>query len=72
MATFLVTFAVFALAAAGLGVGYLLQNRELKGSCGGLSAMNGEPCPICGGKPADCEREAAPGEASVGRYTPEK
>lgn len=71
MATFIVTFAVFALAAMGLGVGYLLQNRELKGSCGGISAMNGEPCPVCGGEPADCDREPAAGaKAAVKTYKP--
>ena len=67
MATFLVTFAVFTLAAAGLGVGYLLANKELKGSCGGLSAMSGEPCPVCGGEPSKCESA----DSGVQKYVPE-
>lgn len=72
MATFLVTFAVFSLAIAGLGVGWLLQSRELKGSCGGISALDGEPCPVCGGEPTDCDRDSG-GEkraGSVGVYRP--
>ena len=70
MTIFLITFGVFALAALGLGIGYLLQNRELKGSCGGLAAMNGEPCPVCGGEPADCERAPDAGQTEVRTYKP--
>ena len=70
MATFLVTFTVFSLAALGLGVGYLFQNRELKGSCGGLQAMNGEPCPVCGGQPKDCDQVQDEASGDVGKYRP--
>lgn len=71
MTTFLVTFGVFALAIGGLGIGWLLQNRELKGSCGGISALDGEPCPVCGGEPTDCDRPAAESTGrGVGVYRP--
>lgn len=76
MATFLVTFGVFALAALGLGVGWLLSGRELKGSCGGLAAASGEPCPVCGGRPADCDAGQQPGgdgqTGGVRRHVPGK
>lgn len=50
-----VTFAVFAVTFGGLAVG-LLQNKPLKGSCGGLSAATGERCNICGASSEDrCE-----------------
>lgn len=62
MNTFLITFAVFAVALAAMAVGVLLAAKPLKGTCGGLGAMSdrfGDPmCDICEGdpakKPADC------------------
>lgn len=54
MSTFFVTFAVLLLAFAGLAVG-LLRGKPIKGSCGGLSAMSGEQCSVCGGRPENCE-----------------
>lgn len=51
----LVTFVVFGLAIAGMAIGVIVSNRQLKGSCGGLSAMAGKetssPCSLCS-KPA--------------------
>lgn len=56
-----VTFAVFAVAFGGLAVG-LLQNKPLKGSCGGLSAMTGERCDVCGAKSEErCEAPSQEG-----------
>lgn len=55
---FLVTFAVLAVAFGGLALG-LLQNKPLKGSCGGLSNVTGERCGFCGADSADrCEAPA--------------
>lgn len=51
----LVTFVVFSVAFGGLAIG-LLQNKPLKGSCGGLSAMTGERCDVCGAtREEDCD-----------------
>ena len=41
MQVFVLTFAVFALAMFGLAVGWLFNQRALKGSCGGISAVPG-------------------------------
>ena len=53
---FLVTFTVMLLAVGGLAIG-LLQNKPLKGSCGGIANMTGDDCSICGGKPELCETD---------------
>jgi hypothetical protein len=46
-----------------MAVGVLAGRGPIKGSCGGMSAMSGEDCPICGGNPARCDaNDAAPGE----------
>ena len=39
---------MFALCMAGLGLGVLLSNRELSGSCGGVVDSEGEPIASCG------------------------
>lgn len=44
VATLLITFSVFLLAVGGLSLGWLMQGKILKGSCGGLG---GEQCGIC-------------------------
>lgn len=41
MTIFFATFAVFGLAMIGLALGWLLNAKELKGSCGGLSSIPG-------------------------------
>lgn len=48
---------VFGLVIAGMAVGVIFSNRQIKGSCGGLSTMQGgsSPCMVCGGKPTDCD-----------------
>lgn len=55
---FVVTFAAFAATFIGLALG-LLQNKPLKGSCGGLSNVTGESCNICGASSSDaCDGDA--------------
>ncbi|MDP1543815.1 MAG: (Na+)-NQR maturation NqrM [Polycyclovorans sp.] len=49
LATLLVTFSVFMLAVGGMAVGWLVQGKVIKGSCGGLG---GDSCGICK-KPCD-------------------
>ena len=41
MATFVLSFAVVALAVAGMAVGVLCGRRPIAGSCGGLNALDG-------------------------------
>ena len=50
MELFLITLGVLLIAAAGMGVGVILSNKELKGSCGGLGNIIGEDCMFCGKK----------------------
>lgn len=63
---------IFGLAIAGMAIGVIISNRQLKGSCGGLSAMSGQgdssPCSLCS-KPAtacpkkqELENEVPPAE----------
>jgi uncharacterized protein len=48
MTLFLLSFAVIALAAAGLGAGLLLGRGPIRGSCGGDAAL--KICALCPGK----------------------
>ena len=55
MSEILIAFFVFALAICGLGLGFILNNKPLQGSCGGLSAFEeGAPCEFCGKEQGDC------------------
>lgn len=49
MTTILLALGIFALAFAGMAVGVIFSNRCIKGSCGGLSNLEGaESCSACG------------------------
>ncbi|MDO4450878.1 MAG: (Na+)-NQR maturation NqrM [Moraxella sp.] len=53
---FLVTFGVFVLFFLLMGIGYLIQKKPLKGSCGGVATLMGdEYCQFCGNDPNKCE-----------------
>ena len=52
---FLVTFAALVLFFVFMGIGVILSDKRLKGSCGGLGAIMGEECSFCG-KKDECER----------------
>lgn len=53
---FFVTFGVFVLFFLFMGVGYLVQKKPLKGSCGGVATLMGdEYCQFCGNDPNKCE-----------------
>ena len=55
MSEILIASLVFALAICGLAAGYILNNKPLQGSCGGLSTFNeGAPCEFCGKEQGDC------------------
>ena len=49
MKIFLITFGFFLLVIFGMALGYIIKRREIKGSCGGISALGME-------KVCDCER----------------
>ena len=58
------TVVVFGLAISGMAIGVIMSNRELKGSCGGLSAMseNGSgdasPCSLCTKPASECSKRS--------------
>jgi hypothetical protein len=56
MEIFIFSFVVIALAVVGMAVGVLLGRRSIKGSCGGLSNVEGldAECPVCSGT---CEEQ---------------
>lgn len=58
--TFLITLSVFGTALLMLGVGTILANRRLQGTCGGLSGMtdeHGRPmCEACSTPPEQCDQ----------------
>ncbi|CAA0097387.1 Uncharacterised protein [BD1-7 clade bacterium] len=54
----IVTFCVFVLFFIAMSLGYIFQNKPLRGSCGGVAKLMGnENCEICGGDPNKCETE---------------
>ncbi|MEM9702939.1 MAG: (Na+)-NQR maturation NqrM [Planctomycetota bacterium] len=59
----LLVMSAFAIAGLGMAIGWLLANKPLKGSCGGLATMTDENgnsiCMACGDDPADCDGETA-------------
>ena len=55
MSEILIGTVVFALAICGLAIGFILNNKPLEGSCGGLSSFEeGAPCEFCGKEQGDC------------------
>ena len=52
MSTFLITFAMFLLVIAAMSIGYILQRKVVKGSCGGLGAVEIEKVCNC---PEPCD-----------------
>lgn len=53
---FIATLVVFALFFVALGIGYIVQKKPLKGSCGGVASLMGdENCQFCGGDPNKCD-----------------
>ena len=47
MGTFILTFAIIALAMVGLAVGAILGKHPLKGSCGNVYSIKGADCAGC-------------------------
>lgn len=49
MSTFIISFAIFSLVMIAMAVGVIVNNRAIKGSCGGLNDIDGleGACDIC-------------------------
>lgn len=49
MGLFVVTFSVFAFMLLAMAIGVIVDNRRIKGSCGGLASIDGleRACDIC-------------------------
>lgn len=57
MQVFLLTLGLILLSAGGLAIGLLFGRPPVKGSCGGLAALEGGgSCAVCGGSGEGCER----------------
>lgn len=53
---FSITLGAFVLFFVFMGIGYLVQKKPLKGSCGGVANLMGdEYCQFCGNDPNKCE-----------------
>ena len=58
MMTFLFTFGVLVLVMLGMALGVIIQNKPIKGSCGGMASLGIDTaCDICGGDTRKCEEE---------------
>ncbi len=56
MTIFIVTFVLLLCVVAAMSIGVIFQNKPIKGSCGGMSAVGIDAaCEICGGNPSKCE-----------------
>ena len=57
MSTFILAFLIFAVVIAAMAIGVILNDREIKGSCGGLNDIDGlaGACDICESK-KQCKR----------------
>lgn len=58
MPLFMITLVVFALFFVLMSIGYIIQKKPLRGSCGGVAAIMGnESCEFCGGDPNKCDNQ---------------
>lgn len=56
MPLFIITLVIFALFFVLMSIGYIIQKKPLRGSCGGVAAIMGnESCEFCGGDPNKCD-----------------
>jgi len=70
ISVFLASFIVLALATLGMALGVLLNNRELKGSCGGLGNIPGATGSCSCANP--CEKKKARMRAAENGESAEK
>lgn len=58
MTIYILAFVAMILIVAGMALGAIVQNKPLKGSCGGLNKIGmKKDCDICGGDDQECEKE---------------
>jgi len=56
LTTLIFAFFIMLAVVAGMAVGVAFGRKPITGSCGGLSALEGDTtCDICGGNPAHCD-----------------
>ena len=61
-----ITFSVFILFFIFMGIGYMIQKKPLKGSCGGVAKLMGnERCSYCGDDPNKCDSLVAEQQESA-------
>lgn len=66
MATFFLVLSIFGVLFLGMAIGVILQNKPIKGSCGGLNNIGlGGECDICGGNRDKCETESDKSDKTV-------
>lgn len=56
MSTFLLAFVFFVIVVTAMAVGYIVQEKTISGSCGGLGALGIEKACDC---PEPCDRKKA-------------
>jgi len=55
---YILAFVLMVLIITGMALGAIVQNKPLKGSCGGLNKIGmKKDCDICGGDDDECEKE---------------
>ena len=66
MTLFLFTFGIMTLAFAGMAVGFMFSNKELKGSCGGISSIPGMEKSNCScSNPCEKRKKAIQAEQQI-------
>lgn len=62
MSMFILTFLVFLAVVIAMSVGALVDDKVIKGSCGGLNNVMGKEanCEFCGGSGNSCSEAAIP------------
>tara|TARA_Y100001956_G_scaffold82795_1_gene105678 strand:- start:9538 stop:9771 length:234 start_codon:yes stop_codon:yes gene_type:complete len=63
MSTFLITFGVFMAVIAAMSIGYIVQKKVVKGSCGGLGAVGIDKVCNCP-EPCDARKKREAREAA--------
>ncbi|AIW14911.1 (Na+)-NQR maturation NqrM [Vibrio europaeus] len=63
MSTFLITFGVFMAVIAAMSIGYIIQKKVVKGSCGGLGAVGIDKVCNCP-EPCDARKKREAREAA--------
>ena len=80
MTVFILTLIFLLLMVGVMAVGVIVDQKPIKGSCGGIQALGmGSDCQICGGDPELCEEEqkrsstsTAASNAAVAEWDPEE